>query len=487
MVSIATADVNDAKTTTIGWAALGISLTLLAAVEIWLSTRFGFWIDEFFSLWTTDPSLDLGRSLVRLAGDTNPPLYYALLRIVRVAIHSPHAAILVGNAVAFAAAAAFVAWVSERANVPTLALFGVAAFAASGSTYYYMLEGRAYFLAACLSFASAWQVALIVAQPEAGRRPGWLAGLGAAAALTHLFAGMFAGCLALGLCGYGILSRRKDLVLPGLVLGASASVVAALWSWTAMGRSQAMSWIVFDRAALIEAVWYVRTLTIGPSPMLAPLAILFGVALWRPSTRPIAIVFAIAGFAFVVLPMAISLRMPLVNGRYWQIGAAPGLLVVLVFSARALLAERSRFGTVVAAATAVFLAATAATGVVAADRFLTIKPVWNGVPIVSKLARGCPAGSVHVPAQYPFVYPVAANLPPALFISVDDVRSTPAGVGRCPVLAWAEHVTKGERFVFDASDQELLDLMKLGPASDGMRVLRHRTGFVVVRTDARLD
>jgi len=78
----------------------------------------------------------------------------------------------------------------------------------------------------------------------------------------------------------------------------------------------------------MTAFWYVKVVTVGPRLLLLFMAVLLSAGLLYKRTRPLVIVFGIAFGLFVLLPVVISLKKPILAGRYWMIGA-PGLIVVL--------------------------------------------------------------------------------------------------------------------------------------------------------------
>lgn len=464
---------------TLSWAALAAALGTLAGVQIALSPHWGLWIDEVFSLWTSDPAAPAAQSLSRITGDSNPPLYFASLRLVRAVVAAPHAAFLILNALALAATIAFVLATAWRSRVVTLAVLTLSAFVLSGPTFLYIQEGRAYFLGLCIAFATSWLAALTLSDDDARPTLGAYVALGVLAALTHVFSALFAGSLAAGLLVYGLLAKRSMLVNAGLALGVAATLTFALWLATAYGRLANVAWIDFTAQAVRDAVWYVRSLSIGPAFMAAPLALFLAILAWLPRTRPLAIVFGVAGALFVALPLAASVFTPMINGRYWLIGA-PALVIALAFLARALFESADWRARYAGLAVIVFFAATAVTGFVMAKRQLIAEPVWRHASTVSALAFGCSDGAVRVVGP-PFLYAEASRLPERTFIEANGAAdATPRA---CPVIAWFEHVRIGVADVREASDAALLQSMGLDPGLPGVRVVKHASGFMVLREE----
>lgn len=464
----------------IGWAVLALALIALAGVQAAFAPLWGLWIDELFSLWTSDPAAPLAQSVARITGDSNPPLYFAVLRLVRAVVAAPHAAFLVVNALALAATIAYVLAAAWRSRTITLAVLALAAFTLSGPVFLYLQEGRAYFIGLCIAFATSWRAALAVSGDETQDGLGEYVMLGVLAALTHVFSALFAGSLAAGLFAYGLLAKRTTLTRAGLALGAAASVAFALWLATAYARLGNVAWIDFTAQAVRDAVWYVRSLSIGPAFMAAPLALFLALLVAVKRTRPLAIVFGIAGALFIALPLAASLVTPMINGRYWLIGA-PALIVVLAFLARALFESADQRLRYAGFAVLAFFIVTAATGFIMAKRHLIAEPVWRHADAVGVLASECGDGAVRVVGP-PSLYAEASGLRERMFIEASAAGDAPPSA--CPVIAWFEHVRIGVADVTQAPDARLLESVGLNPDLHGVRVMKHPSGFMVLREDA---
>lgn len=473
-----------------GWVVLVLAFALLAAIEAVLSPHFALWLDELYSLWATDPTLTLEASAARITGDSNPPLYYALLRLVRIFVPQPTSAIFLSNGIALFSASAFVLWISVRAGRPLLACLGIAAFALSGPTLFFFQEGRAYFLSNCLVFALAWQAALVVDDPAVRAPPVRLALLGAAAALSHVFAGLAAGAIAAGLLACGLLGKRKELVAQGLVLGGSATLVFGLWLASAIGTIGNIGWIQFSLADVTIAISYVVFLAIGKK-MLAPLVVLLGYAAWLKRTRPMLVLFGVAFLVFVTLPVAVSFHTPLITGRYWQIGA-PALIVLLVFLARAFSTPPATpWGYAATIGVVLYLIVATVKGFSSARLFLGAELAWSGSGLVAKLAKDCPSGAVRI-KTFGFdgsyasdLYSVASGLPASLFVHADAAPRLSARDAPCPVIGWAEHVSQRSLAPLTASEEDILKALNIEGASGDVDIVRHPSGFVVLRASTR--
>jgi hypothetical protein len=83
------------------------------------------WIDELFSLWASDVSLRFIRAFSeRIVTDSNPPLYYTVLYLIRWLITDDRTAIFVVNIAAIMIAAGAVFLASRRAGLRRLAIGG---------------------------------------------------------------------------------------------------------------------------------------------------------------------------------------------------------------------------------------------------------------------------------------------------------------------------------------------------------------------------
>jgi hypothetical protein len=469
---------------------LAVCVIVFAFAQLDLWPRNGFWIDEYFSLWASDPATPLGRLLTeRIFPDTNPPLYFSLLALVRLVVEDPRTAFLALNLIAIALAAAFVFVRGRSSGAPATALLATSLFIISGPALYYAAEGRAYLMGLCAAFAIAWHGVTVTEGRARNVDLGWFALLGVLAALAHVFAALFAGAFAAALAIEGLIKKRLDLFRGGLALGVSATAVFGVWLIFALPHMSNVAWIEFSVAAIRDALWYVRQLTFGHT--LIALAIV-GFLLWsarRQEMRPHLRIFAIAMGLFAVLPLLASFITPLVTGRYWLIGA-PAILVVAAFALRAELRAASAGGPSAkrAAASAAFgaasLFAASVLGFVNAQAFMEAKPVWRGAALVAPLLGDCDRGAVHVWENR--LYATASSAPDSTFrdASRPDAPVLDASASDCPVLGWAEHVRRGDDYLQTASDAELLSLLRIAAAPDEVRIVRHSSGFVVLRKDA---
>ncbi len=469
-----------------GFALLVACLLAFAAAQVDLWSRNGFWIDEYFSLWASDPALPLTRLLAeRILPDTNPPLYFSLLSLVRLVIDDPRSGFLALNATAIALTSWYVFARGRTAGAPATALLAIALFLISGPVLHYAPEGRAYLFGLCAAFAIAWSSAQALEHGQREKDLFSFAVLGALAALSHVFAALFAGAFAAALLVEAVLSRRVELLRIALALGVSATAVCGVWLIFALPNMSNVGWIEFSLASVREALWYVRQLTFGHAAIALGVVAFMAWSARRRVLWPQARLCAVAMTLFAILPILASFFTPLITGRYWLIGA-PAILVFVTLALRCEFKVASAGGPSARAAAATgalgaaLMLAASVLGFANAQTFIMAKPVWRGAPLVAPLLENCAAGSVRVWDNH--LYATASGAPAATFVEADE-SSAPAA-GDCPVLGWAEHVRLGDEYLQTASDAELLALMNIPAAPAEVRIARHSSGFVVLRADA---
>ena len=466
------------------WALLGGALLVLVATQVMMWPLNGLWLDELFTLEATNPALPFTQNYFEhIAPDTNPPLYPVLLRLVRGIVSDGRAAVMVTASLFLAATMSYIVLTARQAGMLRVGLSLAAAFAMCGPVLSFFPEGRAYFLSMCIAFATSWAAGLDIVTGRRETRLVAYAALGALGALSHIFGAIFAGSLGASLVGYGILSRRRDLRDSGLVLGVSASVVFVVWFSTIQGSMGRVSWLEFTVAAVQEAVWYLRTLTIGPAYMLAPLTVLLAYAFWVKQTRPLVIVMGVTFALFAALPLAASFFVPMIVGRYWTVGA-PALVLLLVLVAWTLAQRSGRNARWAVAATCLVLAATSSFGVSNALTFVMDKPVWRGAPMGESFGKGCPVGSIRL-SELMVMNGVTqiTSLPRETFMDASSAGTPDRAVTdiTCPVVGWSEHFYPVDGSIDAMPDSLLLARLHLTGRPEEVTIIRHRTGYVVFK------
>ena len=398
------------------------SLYIFARDQHAISTINGWWGDELFSLWASEPTQRFGDALAqRILPDSNPPLYYSVLYWTRQAIGDARSATTLINLAALTAAVLSVLYFSKKTDSLTLGLIGCATFLLSGPVLRYTAEGRSYLAALALTFVASWLSASAILSP---RRPPALTSfalLGALSATIHVYSALMCCCLAAGLFVAAWLWRRSDLWAPSLALGIPAGALTLAWLAYAYaaGLFGNFAWIpysvdkififagevilnAFPVGANIAALDYALhtagaplrdvILTAYPSIISVGVIILiFGLGLLTKRLRIASAAFGVCFLLFFLLPVAASFKQPIIVGRYWMIGA-PAVLVLLLFFIQGWLNEGSekargwRFSLVAAAATAAFLGLTTFNGLDAARALVTLKPAWRGGALVSSMS-----------------------------------------------------------------------------------------------------
>jgi hypothetical protein len=235
---------------------------------------------------------------------------------------------------------------------------------------------------------------------------------------------------------------------------------------------------------VISALWEAKQLAIGPHLLIALIALLTFGLLW-PTTRMLTLAFLVAFAIFLFLPLLISLKQPIIFGRYWLQGT-PAIIVLIALLARTWLSDgisrRSQLVPTACASVAVaFLTISDTTGFITARAFTAAKPIWKGALVVAPLARDCPTASVHVNGFIPF-FAYTSQIPDAVFADAREPAThlvNPAD-SKCPVLGWAEEPHPAD-FMRRATDEDLMKVLKVGASALQVEILRHPTGFVILR------
>jgi hypothetical protein len=465
-------------------------LLIFVAEQFSISAVNGWWTDELFSLWASDPQIGFGTALAsRIAPDSNLPLYPALLYWVRTLVPDDRTAIFALNIVALLGACATVIYLSARADQRLAGFMGASLFVLSGPTLRYIPEGRVYFVAIAISFVASWYAAVLLVQTR--WRPSLIlpALIGIGAAFTHLFAALACGALAAGILGAAVLRRDRALGKHALALGIAASITSAIWIALANGSASNLQWIEFTPFQVKAALWEVKQLAFGSrAAAVAFVAVVVLGLLYRP-TRLLTAVFIVALTLFFVLPVLVSFRFPIITGRYWTIGT-PLLLTLVTFLLAAWNPVAKGLPSLTIPAVGITFATAFAVlscigGFMAARSSTAMKPIWKGAEVAAPLLGACPAGSVAVLGA-PKLYAIMSKRPKSIFFDAESAQlySPTNESSGCRVLGWAEHVRRGDDYLDRASDTELLQLLSIDARSGTYEVKRHGSGFVVLRSSS---
>ena len=472
-----------------------LCVALLFAGELAsVSAISGWWYDDLFSLWASEPALPFRVVLrERILTDSNPPLYFSLLHLVRQGIPDDGTVVIAVNIGAIAVAAAAIYIPSRRAGVSGLAIAGLSAFVLSGPVLYFAPEGRSYVMALAIVFVASWYTALVISGfPALTLKSATI--LGCLAATTHVYAALFCGSVAAGLLTLSFSYKRKDLLKPGLALGLSASVVFAIWLSIAFDTVGNIAWIQFSVRDVLNAALSVKEIALGANVLAVVLLVIFSYGLLNRKSRPLFLVFSIAFLLFALLPIITSFAHPIIRSRYWQIGAA-ALPVSLLFAARTWIFESCEAPSgmrVAAGSTALCLVvASSILGTANAKYYIPTKPFWRGAGLVRPLLPHCQEGSVHVyyenALRNPYVplpwemwdFHKLTGAPQAVFVDAREA-ATPyldAAASSCPVLGWTEDSSDWQKL----DDTGLVQLLKITASLGEVRIVRYATGFVILK------
>jgi hypothetical protein len=380
-----------------------------------------------------------------------------------------------------------------------MALRAGAFFLVTAPALSYAPEGRAYVLAMAASLNAAFLAASCLAGGPAERRHIIVAALVATVCTwLHVYGALFCGSLGAALILVGLFAvDRGDIVRLGFAF--SLSAVAAFAAWIAVAfpmfaKTAATGfWILFTRDEVIGALWTIKAYALGFNSAGIAGAVLIGASLLRPASRPMALVAAITGSLFILLPFVVSLHTVIFLGRYFLVGM-PALFVLTMFVVRAhmlALAGEARPGYHhgLALLGMLFLLAPVITGAFTASWHFKTRWDWRGIDVVEPLIGQCPEGQVRVlntTLWYPgFGYLLRGRLG---YVNAADAPVRDVADINCPVYGWAEHYRSKDDplWALSVTVPEALAEFRLTNVRGLPLVLdRHYGGFVLRRAEAR--
>jgi hypothetical protein len=450
-----------------------------------------WWIDELFSLTATDPRRTFAGAFANwIFTESNPPLYYSGLYAIRSLIVDDRTATLVLNAFGIFSGAAAVAVSSRRAGMLGCGMIAIAAVLLSGPVVRYSLEARGYLLAMQIVFVASWFCCLAV---RGSRSPTIISFgiIGALGALTHVFAALMCSSLAAGIITVAVLYKRRELFARGVALVVATIVVLAIWIPFGLKTVHNLDWITFDLNSTMRAAKGVGALTIGGGgatlarAMVLLFAILLCAGLCSRTTRAIAITSSIALTLFVLVPIMLSFKQPIIVAKYWDIGF-PVAIVFSIFICFTWLSEgiaqRRMPIWIGACAAAAFVLISDVVGFSGAEASVANKMVWSGAPIVAEYALNCPPRSVHVLGALLWLYAKSSGAPIDIFVDAASPETPIVTVpeAKCRVLGWAEHNVEIMMHP-DITNDAILHLLKIEASAADVEVRRHLSGFIVLR------
>ncbi|RUO97856.1 hypothetical protein [Hyphomicrobium sp.] len=466
--------------------------------------RAHLWLDEYFALWAGDPRLPFSKVFYeRMLPDTNAPTYFALIYLSQVLTPNEKAAILWLNGIGCVAFLGLLLWISWKKRNLEMGFLAATFFLITAPALSFAIEGRVYFFSMLLTLNAAFLVASCIDEQEVTSRDIVLAAiLGALSSWLHVFAALFCGALGAAMIVVGLfIAKRNDFIKFGFVMGGSAVVSFAIWIAFAypMFSSTVTKgfWLVLDRELITSTLWGVKQFSVGFT-WAAPLGALFvAISLLPRATRALATAVIVTGAIFFAVPFILSLRIVILQDRYFLIGI-PALMILTLFLLRehlaAVFAENAGRTTYAAAALGgAFLLAPIVTGPPSAWWHFGSRWDWRGIDVVEPLISSCKEGNVRVltggsltAPDYParlsgFDYLLKNRLS---FSDADKEPTRDVADIQCPVYGWAEHyVRHGDRdWVVNANTQDVLNEFHLTNTSNvPLTIERHPGGLVLRR------
>lgn len=438
------------------------ALAAIAAAGVWMAFARGPFIDEFSSLWMSEPGVPLRRMLVeRLAFDVHPPFYMLATRGLRELWPGAGLAELrLFNLAPLAVWALYAAWAYARR--PGLRAFVAAAFVLSlaGEEFGGQMRSlRPYFALICAADVFALASALIYLDLRAGRRAARVEIVVASAALLTLMSGHYLSAFetALLVCAFAaalaITGDRRSALLALVAVAVAAIPSLAFLAWRRgymLGWTGGGFWIRTSTIEALRIMGHFLTRMAGFN-----IVAYAGLALMaRPSTshrragEPMGELAAI-GSGSVVLTLAIllvvNLQTSIVIERYLDFMG--GALAV------ALAAGVARWATTRPWLYAAALAwAAAAAGMEARSHITAHEDAWYATArLVAADVKACPGARVdtfHWSDRYfnalpgdPYARAYAYSRLARQFGFADALqRPLPQTDPGCPRILWGEHL-----------------------------------------------
>jgi hypothetical protein len=104
--------------------------------------------------------------------------------------------------------------------------------------------------------------------------------------------------------------------------------------------------------------------------------------------------------------------------------------------------------------------------------------------MVAALGEGCPPGSIRVGKNmYENGVGQITGLPRETFFdaSLENVPQQPVSRVSCPVIGWNEHLNPVDDVGAGTPDSQLLARLRLASLPGEAEIVRHRTGYVVLK------
>jgi hypothetical protein len=480
------------------WLPLVLGPTSYIIFDLTVGPNRGLWFDEYATLYFSDPTAPFSF----LVTDTNPPLYYFLVRIARSSGLEPQSSLWVTN---FSAALVFstIAYLFMRRTYSRLVAGTIIAIVLAGpAVLTFALEGRGCALG---QFACLATTAGLSTQSEAGRRPSdfsllaLLAGLSAA---THIYAGLYVSVLGVAFGFSGIVTNDRSKLVAGITVCAASILVTAIWVITArrvlLGGNPSLSWIPSSTSYTVGQLWFFNKMLSGAGFNLVVLLVGISLCALIPGPRYYALIFCFAAASFLAVPILVSTKVPMLAGRYFAI-AVPSLILIALNAGAATVMKRDR--RVIRLAAASFLSLFALVNIMTAHKVaarFTAEFRWpydssdvrayvdrHKQTKIRVLVPDMPTvGGLSLPAIYISSYKAALDRSD---VALDSSLSSVADVSDYPgpLIGWGEHV-----FWFDpthafdlthADEQRVLRALNMTNVTNRpLRLEKRRAGFFLL-------
>jgi hypothetical protein len=507
-----------------GWA-IAATLALLAvsiAVGVAAAWTRGPWMDEFWTLWATDPNVPWGQALrQRWLTDVHPPAFYMVSRLLGEVLGNDVAIRRFQNLLPLAgliAALAYAAryWKNAGRFLLTYTVLAFSSFFMTG----YFPEYRSYFAQFCCGvvFYGCGYALLSgdrILTPGDRVRSAWVLLLMSVLLVNLHFVTAVIALISLG--GMAITAwmfGQRRLITAFCAMAAVAAVplavTVAFQAHYLVAESGGQFWIKAGLASSVRAIvisigkgmgcnivafglagWMILQRSrawpwFGATPHQAGARVATGES-WEATIGLAFLGSALAGFCFFLV---ISLQTPIVTDRYFVLCSAAIVCGVAILVKDIVFERRLAFVMLLVNA-AVFLA-------FVGDK-LILEPRWNAsAALVSAQVAKCPSTTVDA-----FKFPYAGSLPNewtvlgaahaylgarfgfhVQMVTAETYQRFDPGQ-RCPRILWTEHVPWWTMSATDRDTVVLRAMQKalgVAPRKGGI-VLRTNTGAVIINPD----
>ena len=330
------------------WPLATVALAVAAGGLLVRMIHSGPWIDEFFTLYATDPGRSYAQLWAVLRHDNHPPLYNVLIwmlrRLTDLSIEEGRAL----NAVPLTACLAYWLWCfrAER-DRPVLAVF-LLLFLSAHQLQSQIADFRSYLwlivTVSSLSLA-AWRL-LDPPQGRIGKADSAAFAISLfVTANLHYVGTLYAACLTAALLA--ALAHQQRFSLAGgvaagaLALASPAAIFALQQTGVLASRTGGVFWLKHDLLGGLLTIAKSVVLNVGAN--VAALAAA-GLAAWglsrqglrraAASLRPVELVLAASLTAFLAALLIVSLHTPVISARYLGLIAGPVSLLVALLACR---------------------------------------------------------------------------------------------------------------------------------------------------------